>query len=59
MLLFKVNNFKLAILNTNSTFKLVPPHQYRRNETERAIRTAKNRLLARLATCGPDFPNTE
>ena len=35
------NDLKLAILNTNSTFELVPPHQHRRNAAERAIRAAK------------------
>ena len=49
------NGLKLAILNTNSTFELVPPHHHRRNAAERAIRTAKNHLLARLATYDPDF----
>ena len=53
------NDLKLAILNTNSTFELVPPHQHRRNAAERAIRTAKNHLLAGIATCDPDFPITE
>ena len=37
-------------------FELVPPHQYRRNAAERAIRTFKNHFLAGLATCDPDFP---
>ena len=31
------NDLKLAILNTNSTFKLVPPHQHQRNTAERAL----------------------
>ena len=53
------NDLKLAILNTDSTFKLVPPHQHRRNTAERAIRTAKNHLLTGLATYNPDFPITE
>ena len=50
------NDLKLAILSTDAKFQLVPPHQHRRNEAERAIRTYKNHLLAGLATCGPDFP---
>ena len=50
---------KLAILNTNSTFELVPPHQHRRNTAERAIRRAKKHLLAGIATCDPGFPITE
>lgn len=32
---------------------------HRRNAAERAIRTNKNHLLARLATCYPEFPLTE
>ena len=40
------NDLKLALLNTNSTFELVPPHQHRRNAAERAIRTANT-----LSTC--------
>ena len=53
------NDLKLTILNTNFTFELVSPHQHRKNAAERAIRTAKNYLLARLATYDPDFPITE
>ena len=44
------NDLKLAILNTNSTFELVLRHQHRRNAAERAIRTAKNHLLAGIVT---------
>ena len=50
---------KLAILSTNSTFESVPPHQHRRNAAERATRTAKNNLIAGLATSDPDFPITD
>jgi hypothetical protein len=40
-------------------YQLVPPHVHRRNAAERAIRTFKNRFLACLATCDPDFPVAE
>ena len=33
----------------------MPPHQYRRNTAERAIRTYKNHLLAGLEICDPEF----
>ena len=52
-------DLKLTILNTNSTFELVPPHQHRINAAERTIRTVKKYPLAGLATCDPDFPITE
>ena len=52
------NDIKLATLDTNFKFELVPPHQYRRNATERAIQTIKL-FLAGLTTCYPDFPITE
>ena len=52
-------DLKRAILKVNNDFQLVPPHQHRRNAAEKAIRTAKNHLLAGLATCDPDFPIAE
>lgn len=45
--------------NAGITFELVPPHQHRRNATERAIRTYENHLLAGIATCDPDYPIRE
>ena len=52
------NDLKLAILDTNFKFELVPPHQYRRNATERAIKTIKI-FLAELTIFYPTFPITE
>ena len=53
------NDLKLAILNINSSFELVPPRQHHKNAAERAIGTAKNHLLTGLATCDSNFPITE
>ena len=39
-----------AIVKIKGKYELVPPHQHRRNAAEKAIRTAKNHLLAELAT---------
>ena len=50
---------KAAVKEYNFTFKLTPPHMYRRNAAERAIRTYKNQLMAGLASCHPDFPMIE
>ena len=37
-------------------FQLVPPGNHRRNAAERAVRTAKNHLIAGLCSCNKDFP---
>jgi hypothetical protein len=37
-------------------YQLVPPHCYRRNAAERAIRTFKERFLAGLSSVDPTFP---
>ena len=37
---------------------MVPPNNHRANASERAIRTAKNHIIAGLATCPQDFPLT-
>ena len=50
---------KAAFKKAQVQFELVPPHMHRRNAAERAIRTAKNHLLAGLATCDPAFPVQE
>ena len=50
------SDLKLAIINSNSKYELVPPHQHRRNAAEKVIRTMKNHLLSGLATCDPDYP---
>ena len=47
---------KFAILNTNSTFELIPLHQHRRIAAEQAIRTSTSHLFARLVICDPDYP---
>ena len=52
-------DLKRVILKIKGDLELVPPHQHRWNAAERAIRTAKNYLLARLATCNPDYPIAE
>jgi hypothetical protein len=44
----------LAEQHINPEF--VPPGMHRRNEAERAIRTAKNHIIATLANTDPDFP---
>ena len=48
--------FKGVLLEHKLDFKLVPPHQNRRNAAERAIQTFKNHFLAGLAICDPEFP---
>ena len=47
------------ILKIGGNYELVPPYMHRRNAAEVAIKTAKNHLLAGLATCEPDFPISE
>ena len=37
-------------------FQLAAPNDHRTNTAERAIHTAKNHLIAGLATCEEDFP---
>lgn len=37
-------------------FQLAPPGSHRRNAAERAIRTAKNHLIAALCSTDPNFP---
>jgi len=37
-------------------FQLAPPNNHRRNPAERAIRTAKNHLIAMFCSCDPNFP---
>ena len=39
--------------------QLVPPHNHRTNNAERAVRTFKNHYIASLATCDPTFPMSE
>jgi hypothetical protein len=36
--------------------QLLPPHSYRANRAERAIRTAKNQIISMLAGADPSFP---
>ena len=48
-----------AFCNYNVDLQLVPPYTHRRNADERAIRTFKNYLCARLASCNPNFPSQE
>ena len=53
-------NLRYIISNEKKLeIQLVPPHQHRRNAAERAIRTAKNHLLAGIASCDPTFPINE
>ena len=40
----------------NIKFQLVPPHNHRANQAERAIQTYKNHFVAILASVDPDFP---
>jgi hypothetical protein len=37
-------------------YQLFPPHYYRHNTAERAIRTFKEHFVAGLASVDPDFP---
>ena len=54
------NEFSTDLHNALQKFKVsyqkVPPHIYRRNAAERAIRTFKNHFLAGLASVDPKFP---
>ena len=52
-------DLKNSLTRNNQTFKLVPPKMHRRNAAEKAIRTAKNRILSGLATCDTNYPITE
>ena len=38
------------------TFQLVPPHNHRKNATERAIRTFKNHFITIIYMLRPNFP---
>ena len=48
-----VTNF---LKSSEVSFQLVPPHIYRRNAAERAIRTFKNHFITILCSTHPDFP---
>ena len=48
-----------AFRKYNVDFQLVPPCTLRRNAAEREIRTFKDHLCARLASCKPNFPSQE
>ena len=37
-------------------FQLIPPHNHRRNSTERGIRTFKNHFIASICSTRPDLP---
>ncbi len=37
--------------------QFVPPQIHKTNPAERAVRTAKNHLIALLSSTHPDFPN--
>ena len=42
--------------DSKQDYQLVPPHDHRRNAAERAIRTAKNHLIAGWCSADHDFP---
>jgi hypothetical protein len=44
------------IKDKHITIQYVPPHTYRANKAERAIRSAKNHIISSFATTHPDFP---
>ena len=50
------NDFRDMLRAQQLELDLVPPHSHRRNTAERCIRTAKNHLIAIMATAHPDFP---
>ena len=47
---------KQAITNQATNFQLAPPFIHRRNAAERAIRTFKKHLIARLSSVDKAFP---
>jgi hypothetical protein len=47
---------KRFVRDANVDFQLVPPHVYRRNAAERAIRTFKNHFIAGLCSVDTNFP---
>jgi len=50
-----LQDLRTAFFKTKVAFQLAPPHMYRCNAAERAIRTFKNHFLAGLASCDPRF----
>ena len=50
---------KTFFRKTNVDFQLVPPHDHRRNAAERAVRTAKNHLIAGWCSMDKDFPMSQ
>jgi hypothetical protein len=60
--LMKLDNEASNLLKTylhqqNITFQLVPPYSHRRNSAERAIRSFKDHLIARLCSTDKSFTN--
>jgi hypothetical protein len=47
---------KMYLYQHNITYKLVPPHSYRRNSSEREIRSFKDHLIAGLCSTDKSFP---
>jgi hypothetical protein len=59
--LMKLDNEASKLLKTylhqqDITFQLVPPYSHRRNSSERAIRSFKDRLIAGLCSTDKSFP---
>jgi hypothetical protein len=50
------NILKTHLQSKEINFHLAPPGIHRRNTTERAIRTAKNHIIAIFSSCDPNFP---
>ena len=46
---------KNIMLNAGFTFQLVPTHLHRTNDTEHAISTYKDHLIAGISSCDPSF----
>ena len=54
------SNILLQTMQDNKVIlESVPLHMHCRNATKKAIRTFKNRFLAGMATCHPDFQLSE